>query len=326
MSTEQLKMNPQTPSKSTVFEPVAMWARVPHGITFGGDATSVAIDSHDRVHVFNRGNTPVVVFDRNGNFIDGWGQGEFVRPHAIAFDHDDNMYFVDDYGHFVQKRKPNREIVFTLGDRGKPAQWQGGGMFNRPTGIAISNSTGDLFVSDGYGNSRVHRFDSSGKHIKSWGEPGSGPGQFSLPHNICMWDEERVVVCDRENFRVQVFTIDGEFIEQWHVHHPMSICAGIGDDLGFYVGEMGPPPVQVGVPGLGNRVSVFDRSGNIVTHFGDDLPGQAPNQFIAPHGIAIDSHGDVYVAEVSWTHWFSKQQALPVGEVVSLRKWQRMSK
>ena len=324
MATDKKTILPSTPKSTTMFEPVPMWARVPHGITFGGDATSVAVDSHDRVYVFNRGNTPVVIFDKTGKFLNGWGEGEFVRPHGIAFDTDDNVYLVDDDGHFVQKRTPEGELIFTLGTPGSPAEWQSGGMFNRPTGVTVSKSTGDLFISDGYGNSRIHRFDSSGKHIKSWGMPGSGPSQFSLPHNICMWDDERVVVCDRENFRLQIFTTGGEFIDQWHVHHPMSICAGSGDDQAFYVGEMGPPPVQVGVPGLGNRVSILDREGMVITHFGADLPGQCPNQFIAPHGIAADSRGDIYVAEVSWTYWFSKQDTKPPGEVVSLRKWRRV--
>ncbi len=325
MATETAVSRPQTVTPATVFEPVPMWAKVPHGITFGGDATSVATDSQDRVYVFNRGPSPIVVFDNDGNFLSAWGDGEFVRAHGITFDAQDNMYLVDDEGHFVQKRDPEGAVMFTLGTRGEPAPWQEGGTFNRPTGAAINPTTGDLFVSDGYGNSRVHRFDRGGKHIMSWGEPGTDPGQFSLPHNICMWDDERVVVADRENFRIQVFTVDGEFVDQWHIHHPMSVAAGRGDDECFYVGEMGPPPVQQGVPGLGNRVSVLDRTGKVVMHFGDRLPGQRPDQFIAPHGIAVDSRGDVYVAEVSWTYYYSKLPDPPPGEVVSLRKWRRVS-
>ena len=235
-------------TSATEFEPVPFWAKLPMGVTFKGDATSVATDSDDNVYVFNRGSHPVAVFDSSGNFLEGWGQGEFDRPHGIAVDDDDNLYFVDDGGHFVQKRTREGQVIFTLGDRGNPAPWQGGGMFNRPTGVCINPDNGDFFVSDGYGNSRVHKFDADGNHIKSWGEPGTGPGQFSLPHNIAMSGTDRVVVCDRENFRVQVFTTDGEFVDQWHVHHPMSVCEGKGDDPSLYVGEMGPPPVQDGVP------------------------------------------------------------------------------
>ena len=308
---------------ATKFEPVAYWAKLPMGVTFRGDATSVATDSDDNVYVFNRGSHPVAVFDSDGNFIEGWGQGEFDRPHGIAVDGDDNLYFVDDDGHFVQKRTREGQVLFTLGDRGNPAPWQGGGMFNRPTGVCINPANGDFFVSDGYGNSRVHKFDADGSHIKSWGEPGTGPGQFSLPHNIAMSGTDRVVVADRENFRVQVFTTDGEFVDQWHVHHPMSVCEGKGDDNSLYVGEMGPPPVQDGVPGLGLRVSIYNPDGDMINQFGKGTLGEAPDQFVAPHGISIDSEGSLYVAEVSWTAHFSKTGEPVPGEVVSLRKWRR---
>ncbi|MFW6174385.1 MAG: peptidyl-alpha-hydroxyglycine alpha-amidating lyase family protein, partial [Chloroflexota bacterium] len=306
-TTQQATAMGGPPTAATRYEPVPFWAKIPHGITFRGDATSVAVDGQDRVYVFNRGNRPVCVFDPDGNLISAWGEGEFDRPHGITIDSQGNLFLVDDGGHFVQKRTPEGEIVFTLGTRGQPAPWQGGGMFNRPTGVAVQESTGNFFVSDGYGNSRVHKFDKDGNHLLSWGEPGEEPGQFSLPHNICMVGEDRVAVCDRENFRVQVFTDQGEFVAQWHIHHPMSITAGRGGDTALYVGEMGPPPVQNGVANLGNKVRVLDREGNTLSKFGAPLPGENPDQLIAPHGIAVDSRGDVYVAEVSWTFWFSRQ-------------------
>jgi len=132
-------------------------------------------------------------------------------------------------------------------------------------------------------------------------------------------------VSDRENFRLQAFSTDGEFIEQWHVHHPMTALQGRGGDTCLYVGEMGPPPVQQGVPNLGNNVAVLTDTGEFVTRFGASLPGPGPDQFVAPHGMAIDSHGSVYVAEVAWTFWYSRQPDPPVGEVPSLRKWRRVS-
>ncbi len=305
------------------YEPVEYWAKLPMGVTFRGDATSVGVDSKDNVYVFNRGSHPVVVFDSKGNVLRWFGQGEFFRSHGIELDSDDNIYLVDEGGHFVQKRTNEGKVLWTIGDPGNAAKWQGGEPFNRPTDIAIAEETGEIFVSDGYGNSNVHKFDMDGRHIKSWGKPGTNPGEFSLPHNIAILGDGKVIVADRENFRMQIFTYDGEFVEQWHIHHPMSVTTTSGDDGLVYVGEMGAPSVQDGVPDLGNRVSILDKSGNLVGKFGASLPGDGADQFLAPHSIAIDSAGSVYVAEVAWTYWWSNQENPPLGEPVSLRKWHR---
>jgi len=317
------KLGPVT--SKTRFEPVPFWAKLPMGVTFSGDATSVAVDSKDNVWVFNRGNNPLAMFDSEGNFVKGTGQGDFERAHGIEIDGEDSMYLVDDNGHFVQKRTKAGKVVWNLSQRGKPAPWQGGGMFNRPTDVAVNPKNGDVFVSDGYGNSRVHKFNASGKHLLSWGNPGTEPGEFSLPHNICMVGTDKVAVADRENFRIQIFTTEGKFVAQHHIHHPMSITHGRGADDSLYIGEMGPPPVQAGVPNLGNRVTVLTPEGKKVLSFGAPLPGQGPDQFTGPHGIAVDSEGSVYVAEVAWTFYYSRQPKPPLGEVVSLRKWKRVS-
>ncbi len=304
----------------TKYEPVFGWPNLPHPMAFK-EATSVAVDSEDNVYVFNRGKWPLMKFDCDGNFVETWGAGEFDRPHGIFIDHDDYLWLIDDMGHFVQKRDRKGKVLLTLGERGKPAPWQGGGIFNRPTHVAVHPKTGDVFVTDGYGNSRVHRFDRRGKHLISWGAPGSLPGEFSLPHNLCLMGDDRIVVCDRENFRLQVFTLDGKFVTQHHMHRPIAIFAGKGADTNLYVGEAGAPPVQAGVPNLGLRVVVMDRAGKTVTAFGAGTSGEKPDQFMSPHGIAADSEGSVYVAEVSFTAFGSQQN--PPREVVSMRKWRR---
>ena len=303
------------------FKPIPYWCEIPYGISLANDATSVAVDSQDNVYVFNRGPDPIIIFDKNGNYQDRWGKGDFIRPHGIYIDFEDNLYLVDDVGHFIDKRTKEGKLLLRLGNPNKPAPWQEGGMFNRPTDAVVNSSSGDIFISDGYGNSRVHRFDNEGKHILSWGEPGSDPGKFSLPHNITLIDNDKIVVADRENFRLQVFTENGEFLDQWHVHHPMSVR--LGPDNNIYVGEMGPPPVQEGVKNLGNSILILNTKGEFISRFGDELPGSEPNQFVAPHGIAIDSKGSVYVAEVAWTYWYSRQEKPPIGEIPSLRKWVR---
>jgi hypothetical protein len=306
----------------TKFEPVFGWAKLPHPMTFK-EATSVAVDSKDNVYVFNRGKWPLMIFDKSGNFVKSWGEGEFDRPHGIVTDAEDNLYLADDLAHTVEKRTKDGKLIFRLGERGKAAPLQGGKPFNRPTHAAIHPKTGDIFITDGYGNSRVHRYDAKGKHIKSWGEPGSRPGQFSLPHNICMLGDDKVVVCDRENFRLQVFTTDGEFVQMVHAHRPISIFAGKGADKSIYVAEAGPPPVQAGVKRLGCDVVVFDHNFKEINRFGNELPGEGVDQFMSPHGMALDSEGSVYVAEVSYTAFGSQQT--PPREVVSLRKWKRVS-
>ena len=299
------------------YKPVPYWAKLPHPMTFK-EATSVAVDSQDRVYVFNRGPWPMIIFDSDGNFLDTWGEGEFDRPHGIFIDGYDNLYLADDDGHIVEKRKPSGALTYRLGTRGEPGEWQQGDPFNRPTDIVVHPRTGDVYISDGYGNSRVHRYNLDGNYIQSWGTPGALDGQFSLPHNICL-NGDTVVVADRENFRLQVFSLTGEFLGQKHMHRPIAIANGRPGDNKIYVAEAGPPPVQEGVRNLGRRVVVLDSELNEIDEFGDAHGGEGSHQLLAPHGLAIDSTGAVYVAEVSYTAYGSAQN--PPREVVSLRKW-----
>jgi DNA-binding beta-propeller fold protein YncE len=264
----------------------------------------------------------MIIFDREGNFIATWGEGSFKRPHELTMDGEDNLYLVDDFDHTIRKTTAEGKVLMVLGTPGKPAPAHKGGIFNRPTHVAVHPVTGDLFVSDGYGNSHIHKFDKHGKHIKTWGGSGSDPGQFSLPHSICMAGEDRLMVCDRENFRMQMFTTEGEFVKEWHMHRPMGLDIGKGADTSIYVGEAGAPPVMAGVPNLGQRIKILGRDGKEITRFGNPKAGEGLDQFLAPHSVAVDSHGDVYVAEVSYTAYGS--QLDPPREVVSLRKWRRV--
>ena len=303
------------------YSPVPNWCKLPYGMTFKNDATSVAVDSKDNVYVFCRGPVPLFIFDSEGNYINSWGEGEFLRPHGICLDKNDDLYLIDDQGHMIEKRTKEGKLIFRLGEKGKSSVRQSGDIFNLPTDAIVDPDNGDIFISDGYGNSRVHKFDTEGNYIKSWGEPGSDEGKFSLPHNIAITSDKRLIVADRENFRLQKFDTEGNFLDQWHIHHPMSVTTDSKDNI--YVGEMGPPPVQEGVKNLGNCVSILNSEGKLIERLGDELPGSNDNQFVAPHGIAVDSNGSIYVAEVAWTFWFSRQENPPIGEIPSLRKWQR---
>ncbi len=329
---------------TTEFEPVPYWAKIPHGLWLR-EATSVAVDSEGRVYVFNRGNMPVLVFDTSGNLVHMWGNdtpfagmedlddpyGNRVRiwsgccytwAHSVRVDHDDAVWLVDVAAHKLYKTDQRGHPLMEIGT-GVPAERQSGEMFNRPTDIAVHPKSGELFISDGYGNSRVHRLHPNGEHILSWGEPGADAGQFSLPHNIAVLDDDHVIVCDRENHRVQVFTTDGAFVRQWHVHKATAVAVtGEGDATRVYVAEQGPPPVQFGVPNLGHRVSIYTRDGELVNRIGNPLPGEGPDQFLWPHSIAVDAEGSIYVADVSYVEVGSRQR--PPREMVSLHKWRRV--
>jgi DNA-binding beta-propeller fold protein YncE len=321
-----------------------MWAKIPHGLWLR-EATAVTVDSQDRVYVFSRGNMPVLVFDPEGNVVDMWGNDDpfsgtaeltdpygnrmmtwpgnrFIWPHAIRADHEDNLWLVDVTGCRIHKTGRDGTELLVLGD-GKPTPRQSGQPFNRPTDVAVHPITGDIFVSDGYGNSRVHRYNAEGRLLLSWGEPGSDPGQFSLPHSIAILGDDEVIVCDRENFRVQVFDLEGKFKRQWHVHHAVAVFAGKGGDTNVYVAEQGPPMLQRGVANLGNRVSIYTRDGDLVTRIGNPHFGEHPDQFLWPHAVTVDSHGDIYVADVSYVEVGRLQD--PPREMVSLHKWRRVS-
>ena len=308
-----------------VFEVVEDWAKLPDGWTFH-EVSGVGVDGRDRVYVFNRGEHPLIVFDRDGNFVTAWGEGAFTRPHAVTMGGDDTIYLTDDGDHTVRKCTLDGKVLLTIGTPGKPAPLRSGQPFNRCTHVAVGQD-GSLYISDGYGNSRVHKFSAAGKLQFSWGEPGTDPGQFNLPHNICVDSDGYLYVADRENHRVQVFDATGKFETQWNnLFRPCGLHIDHRDREGerVYVGELGPSlPVSAGVPNLGARVGIYTVHNRRLARLGDALPGTEPGRFVAPHTIAVDSRGDVYVGEVSWTMY--GRQLDPPREVRSFQKLKRIT-
>jgi len=215
------------------------WARLPEGWELK-DVAAVAVDSGDQVYVFNRGEHPMIVFDRDGNFLRSWGEGTFPRAHGLFIDADDNLYCTDDGGHFVRKCSTAGRVLLEIGVPGKPAPFMSGLPFHRCTHTALSPA-GDIYVSDGYGNARVHKYSPDGKLLFSWGEPGTDPGQFNVAHNIATDSQGWVYVADRENHRVQVFDEKGRYETQWtNMHRPCGLfCCG-GKEPRFIIGELGP--------------------------------------------------------------------------------------
>jgi len=300
------------------YDVVDNWAKLPEGWTFK-ECAAVGVDSKDNVYVFNRGAHPMIILDRNGKFLRSWGEGIFPRAHGLTMGPDDTMFCTDDGDHTVRKCTLDGRVLLTLGTSGKPAPFMSGKPFNRCTHVAIDPRNGDFYVSDGYGNARIHKYSPSGKLLFSWGESGTEPGQFNIAHNIGTDKDGWVYLADRENQRVQVFDANGKYETQWvNMARPCGLYVDQSKEL-VYVGELG---VAIGsnrdARGLGPRVSVYDTQGNVLARLGDQGPGEGPGQFIAPHGVSIDSHGDIYVAEVSWTDTGSK--LTPPREMRSLQK------
>jgi len=171
-----------------VYEELADWARLPAGATLK-EVADVAVDSQDRIYVFNRGEHPMLVFDRQGNLLASWGEGRFTRPHGLTIGLDDTLYCVDDGAHCIYKCAPDGRPLMTIGTPGMSAPRQSGQPFNQPTKVALDPKTGDLYIADGYGNARVHKYSAEGSYLFSWGEYGTDPGQFNLVHSICSDDE-----------------------------------------------------------------------------------------------------------------------------------------
>jgi len=274
------------------------WARLPAGWEIG-DVGGVAVDAADHVFVFNRSAHPMIIFDRRGEFVSSWGDDVFCRPHGLDIGPDGNVYCTDDGDHTVRKCSPDGRVLLEIGLPDKPSEPMSGKPFNRCTHTALS-PTGEIYVSDGYQNARVHKFSPQGELILSWGSPGPLPGQFNLPHNICTDEIGRVYVADRENNRIQVFDDSGRLLQVWgELNRPCALCNSKAGQPRFYVGEVGGRGAGGGPP----RLSVLDAGGQILSRVGRRSAGLDPDQFLAPHGMAVDSRGDLYVGEVAHRAW-----------------------
>ncbi len=301
------------------------WAKLPEGWNLR-DVAAVGVDSKDQVYVFNRGEHPMIVFDRDGNFLRSWGEDVFTRAHGVHVGPDDMVYCTDDGGHAVYKCTTEGKILLEIGVPGTPAPFMSGEPFHRCTHTALSPDN-HIFVSDGYGNACVHKYSPDGKLVKSWGEPGTEPGQFNIVHNIVADDDGWIYVADRENHRVQVFDTDGNYETQWNnLHRPCGLYMPRGKCPHCFIGELGSGlKVNRRVPNLGPRLSIVDNQGRLLARLGgEDGPGPDVGKFMAPHGLAVDSRGDIYVGEVSYTNWASSFGDKPVPK--NLRSLQKLEK
>ena len=269
------------------------WGRGPDGRDDFGQAVGVAVDSQDRAYIVSRNPEPcVLVFDREGRFLNSWGQEVFTvlgGIHGIWIGNGDQVCCSDALNHMVHLFTTDGVLLRSLGTPGQPAA--PGQPFNKPTKAVLSPS-GDILISDGYDQERIHRFSSSGELLLSWGSKGAGPGQFDTPHGIWVDGRNRVLVADRANNRLQVFDADGGYLSEW---------TGLGWPNDIYIDHED----NVYVAEAYNGISIFNLDGELLDRWGEK--GPAPGQFAdMPHGLCVDSRGDLYVAEVVTPNLFQK--------------------
>ncbi len=307
------------------YEIVADWAKLPPGWRFK-EIGAVGVDRQDRVYVFNRGEHPMIVFDRDGNFLKSWGEGVFVNAHGLDMGPDDTIWLTDDFDHTVRQCTLDGKVLLTLGLPGRSSRYMSGLPFHRCTHTALAPN-GDIYVTDGYGNCCIHKFDPSGRLIYSWGRPGTDPGEFNIVHNLVCDDAGMLYVADRENHRVQVFDGSGRYEGQWNnLHRPCAMFMTRGSRPTCFIGELGPGlAVNRQLPNIGPRITITDMNGRRLGRIGGLHAGIGPGEFIAPHGIAVDSRGDVYVGEVSHTNWSFFYPEVPTPpDPRSLHKFRRI--
>jgi NHL repeat len=265
------------------YEVVRDFLKMPPGEAFG-IVSRVATDSHDRIYVFQRKDPPVVVFDADGKYLGAWGSGEVADPHGLKIV-DDVVYTTDRSDSVAKSFTLDGKKLLQLGQRGVHSDtgctgspWlalRAAGPFNHPTEM-IMHANGDIYVTDGYRNARVHRFTRDGQLIRSWGTPGKAEGQFHLPHSIAFDPDDTLYVADRSNKRIQIFTPDGEFVGQWTgMGGPNDITRG--KDGNFYIAEQedGDKPAYV---------CVRDAKGTVLARL----------ESRHVHGVGVDSQGNVY--------------------------------
>jgi sugar lactone lactonase YvrE len=257
------------------------WFALPEGWQLGW-IPAVACDSQDRVYVYSRSARPMIVFDRAGQFIASWGEEVLEDAHGIFIDAEDQVWCIERDTHCVHKFTCDGELLLTLGT---PKQ-QGavGEPFRLPTDLTLDDD-GFIYVCDGYDNACIHKYDPDGQFIKTWGSPGSGSGEFDLPHCVRFDGRGRLMVADRANNRIQFFDTDGNYLEEWGgFNHPDTIFL---DGETVYVAE------------LDQRVSIVTLDGERLAAWGSGARIDEPGEFLGcPHGIWMDSRGDLYVGEV----------------------------
>ena len=272
-----------------------------------GEAAGVAVNSKGHIFVFTRSaQSRLFEFEPGGKFIREIGKDlyGFSFAHTVRIDKDDNIWCVDEGANMAIEFNPEGRVITLYGR--KPESVEGATplapgatppppnpafaafsnrLFNRPTDVAW-DAAGNSFFGDGYGNSRVVKYDKDGNWVKAWGQRGTGPGEFHTVHSIATDAKGHVYVGDRENNRIQVFDGEGTFIKEWtNIGAPWAICITPGPNQVLYTSDSNK-----------GRIYKVDLNGNILGAFGK--PGKQLGQFGWVHEIACPSENTLFVGEL----------------------------
>ena len=273
------------------FRLVENFLKLPPNI-YMAEVVGVALDSKGQIYVLHRGKQPILEFNPDGSFVRSIGEGlPFEGPHAVRVDPQDSLWYIDAGSNLVVKFDPQKRVQMVLGRRPEPWTWAthvieraipGPSNFYQPTDVTWGPD-GSIYVADGYGNSRIVKFNKDGNLVKHWGERGTQPGEFNTPHSIVIDAQNNLYVADRQNGRIQVFDTDGKFKQEWRVGgNPWSLCLTPGPNPVMYVGSVG-------------RVIKIGLDGKVLGAMGKF--GRAPGMFDWVHGIACPDEHTVYAAQ-----------------------------
>ncbi len=260
------------------------WFALPAGANFG-EVAGVAVDERKHVYVFHRGEHPLLEFDEHGKFLRGWGDKIITHAHSVRSGRGNGLWLVDDGGHIVLKIDATGRILMVFGRKDRPGEFDARGriLFDRPTDVAV-NRRGEIYITDGYNNARVVKFDESGRFLRAWGKKGSAPGEFNVPHAVVIDSADRVYIADRDNRRIQVFNTNGDYITEF---------TGFEGPQGLSLTAQGTLLVA---DGYSDKLYELDLSGRVLGVLGG--PGRAPGLFSGLHAVAAGPDDSIYVAEL----------------------------
>ena len=277
------------------------WPQKPESFTWGA-MSGIAVDARDQVYLFNRAAPTVQVYRADGTLVRSWSTPNPKGTHHVKLDPEGNVWLADFRDHVVQKYSPTGKLLLGLGEAGRSGCDES--HFDGPTDMAIL-PTGDVFISDGYGNRRVVHFDRKGRFVKAWGEEGTAPGQFALPHAIDVDSQNRLIVADRNNARIQVFDTRGELLAVWDDSITPWGLAVTGDDTIWVCGSsrvrqpsddgwvIAPPADQLLMKLGADGKALFKTPLRKTV----DAPGK-PGEVDWVHAIAVDSQGNLYLGDI----------------------------